>query len=113
MKRILPILVGTGLLLSLVGCSSDEANPQFRIRNERSDKANVQLQTSGGNTININDVGAAQTTTFQSASEGTITATAVIQNESASPTATFFAAKDTRSTVVIQAGNPPSLRVDQ
>jgi hypothetical protein len=47
MKRILPILVGTGLHLSVVGCSSDEPNPQFRLRNKRSDKANVQLQTSG------------------------------------------------------------------
>jgi len=112
MKHILLSLVGAGLILSLSACASDE-DPQFRIRNERSDKANVQVQTSGGNTINLNDIAAGQTTQFQSAAEGTIVATAVIQNETASPTATFFAANDTRSTIVILAGDAPSLRIDQ
>lgn len=112
MKRILLALIGAGLLLSLTSCSSDE-DPQFRIRNEGSEKANVQVQTSGGNTININDVAAGQTTAYQSAGEGTIVATAVIQNASVSPTVTFFAANDTRSTIVILAGTTPSLRIDQ
>ncbi len=112
MKSILPLLVATGFLFSLIGCSSDE-DPQFRIRNDRSDKANVQVQTSGGNTININDVASGQTTAYQSAAEGTIVVTAVIQNESVSPALTFVASMDTRTTVVIQAGNPPSLRIDQ
>jgi hypothetical protein len=112
MKRLILGTLIIGFFVSIGGCSH-EVDPQFRIRNERSDKANVQLQTSGGNTININDVGPGQTTAYQSASEGTIVGTAVIQNESVSPTATFFAAKDTRSTVVVQAGNPPSLRIDQ
>ncbi len=97
----------------VMSACSDEEDPQFRIRNERSDKANVQIQTSGGNTININDVGPGQTTSYQPASEGTIVATAVIQNESVSPTATFFGAKDTRPTIVILAGVTPSLRIDQ
>ncbi|MGB2869528.1 MAG: hypothetical protein WBD36_13820 [Bacteroidota bacterium] len=113
MKRITLIAVAAGLLLAHAGCSADKADPQFRIRNERADKANVQLQTTGGNAININDVLSGQITSYQSTFEGTIVATAVIQNESVSPTATFFAAKDTRSTVVVLAGNPPSLRIDQ
>lgn len=111
MKRIILILVATGFLIPFVGCS-DDPDPQFRIRNERSDKANVQIQTSGGNTININDVQGGQTTSYQPAAEGTIVATAVIQNESVSPTARFFATKDSRFTIVIQTGNPPSLRID-
>jgi hypothetical protein len=110
MKNILAGILSLAFLIAIIGCS-DEADPQFRIRNERSDKANVQIQTSGGNTININDVVAGQTTAYQTAAEGNITATAVIQNESVSPTATFFAAKDTRYTIVIQTSNPPSLRV--
>ena len=113
MKRILLGILSIASVVFISACSSDEPNPEFRIRNERSDKANVQIQTSGGNTININDVQPGQTTTYQSASEGTIVATAVIQNEPVSPTATFFGGKDTRSTVVIQTGNTPSLRIDQ
>jgi hypothetical protein len=111
MKRILFGILSIAFILSMSACSK-EADPQFRILNQRPDKANVQIQTSGGNTININDVQQGQTTAYQSASEGTIVVTAVIQNESVSPTVTFFAAKDTRYTVVILAGDPPSLRVD-
>ena len=48
-------------------------------------KANVQIQTTGGNTININDVESGQTTEYQFVAEGNITATAVIQNETISP----------------------------
>lgn len=112
MKNILVGILILAFLIALVSCS-DEADPQFRIRNERSDKANVQIQTSGGNTININDVVAGQTTAYQTAAEGNVTATAVIQNESVSPTTTFFAAKDARYLIVIQTGNPPSLRVNR
>jgi len=112
MKRIFLGILSIAFILSLSACSKEE-DPQFRILNQRADKANVQIQTSGGNTININDVGEGQTTAYQSAPEGTIVATAVIQNESVSPTATFFAAKDTRITVVVQTGNPPSIRIDQ
>jgi hypothetical protein len=114
-KTIKNILVGIltfAFLIAIVSCS-EEADPQFRIRNERSTKANVQVQTSGGNTININDVEAGQTTAFQTAAQGNVTATAVIQNESVSPTVKFFAAKDTRYSVVIRTGNVPSLRVDR
>jgi hypothetical protein len=111
MKHILFAILGIVVVLSWSACSSEE-EPQFRIRNERSDKANVQIRTSGGNTININDAQPGQTTAYQSASEGTIVATAVIQNESVSPTMMFFAAKDAHYTVVIQVGNTPSLRIE-
>lgn len=112
MKSILVGILSLAFLITIISCS-DETNPQFRIRNERSDKANVQIQTSGGNTININEVEPGQTTAYQTAAEGNVTATAVIQKESVSPTVTFFAAKDTRYTIVIQTGNTPSLRVDR
>ena len=111
MKNILVGILSLAFIIALSGCTA-ETNPEFRIRNERSSKANVQIQTSGGNTININDVVAGQTTAYQTANEGDITVTAVIQNESVSPTMTFFAAKDAHYTVVIQAGNTPSLRID-
>ena len=102
MKRILISLLIIASFAAVEGCSEAQ-DPQFRIRNERTDKVNVQLQNSGGNTININDVGTGITTAYQSASEGTIAATAVIQNVSISPTAKFYAAKGTQSTVVVLA----------
>lgn len=111
MKNIIVGILSLAFLIGIISCS-DEADPKFRIRNERLDKANVQIQTTGGNTININDVEAGQTTAFQTAAQGNITAKAVIQNES-TPTVTFFAAKDTRYTIVIQTGATPTLRVDR
>ncbi|PKL87049.1 MAG: hypothetical protein CVV23_17345 [Ignavibacteriae bacterium HGW-Ignavibacteriae-2] len=111
MKNIVGTFLCLALLIAIIGCS-EEVNPKFRVHNERSDKANVQIQTSGGNTININDVEPGQTTEYQFASEGNITATAGIQNESVSPSKTFFASKDTRYTIVIKTGNIPSLGVD-
>ncbi|MCF8243412.1 MAG: hypothetical protein K9J16_18705 [Melioribacteraceae bacterium] len=98
------------LLIALSSCS-DDTDPKFRIHNERSDKANVQVQTTGGNTININDVEPGQTTAYQIASKGNIIATAVIQNASVSPTLTFFADNDERYTIVIKAGDLPTLSV--
>ncbi|RPI01809.1 MAG: hypothetical protein EHM64_15095 [Ignavibacteriae bacterium] len=81
--------------------------------NQRSDKVNVQIQTSAGNTINFNDVEYGQTTSYQSTAAGNIVATAVIKNELISPTAKFYAEKDTRTTVIIQTGIPPTIRIDQ
>lgn len=112
MNRIPVSILCLTFLFSIMGCS-EESDPNIRIRNERADKANVQIQTTGGNTININDVTAGQTTSYQYVAEGNVTVTAVIQNESVSPTATFFAAKDEHYTIVILAGDTPTLRVDR
>jgi hypothetical protein len=112
MKPILFGILGIALILSISACS-DDADPQFRVMNERADKVNLQIQTSGGNTINLNDVQAGQGTAYQSAREGTITATAVIQNEQVTPQISFFAEKGSRSTIVVQAGTTPTMRVDR
>jgi len=111
MKHILIVIISVACIVLLNTCA-DEADPQFRITNERSNKVNVQIQTTGGNTININDVQPGQTTAYQSAPEGDIVVTAVIQNETISPTATFFASKDTRKTIVILGGTTPTIRID-
>lgn len=112
MKRFLLGMIAFASILSMSACS-DGADPEFRIKNEWPQKANFQIQTTGGNTININDVQSGQMTAFQSASEGTIVVTAVIQNEPVSPKVTFFARNDTHSTVVLLAGTVPSFRIDQ
>lgn len=112
MKNVILGILGLAFIVVLAGCAK-ATDPQFRIHNERADKANVQIQTSGGNTININDVEAGQATAFQSCAEGNIIATAVIQNESLSPKISFYASKDTRYTIVILTGVNPALRVDR
>ncbi|MFA6467643.1 MAG: hypothetical protein WCW35_02015 [Bacteroidota bacterium] len=110
MKKILAHILAVVIVLAMIGCS--EEDPQFRIRNERLDKANVQIQTSGGNTVNINDVASGQTTAYSTVAEGNTAVTAVIQNESVSPSAKFNCEMDERYTVVLQTGNPPTIRID-
>jgi protein-disulfide isomerase len=112
LKNFITVLLGLLLIVSLSSCGSS-ADPQFRVSNQSINKANVQIQTSGGNTINLNVVDAGQTTTYQSVAEGNTKVTAVIQNQSVSPTTSFFAYKDGKYTIVILDGTPPTLRVDQ
>lgn len=113
MRNVLVVGILIGFVCAILSCSSGDANPMFRIRNERATKANVQIQTSGGNTININDVQPGQVTAYQTAAEGNITATASIQGESVSPTITFSAAKNNIYTIAIATGDPPTLRIDR
>ncbi|MDP2364955.1 MAG: hypothetical protein Q8M94_14445, partial [Ignavibacteria bacterium] len=74
MKNLLISILSLVFIIAIISCS-DDTDPKFRILNERSNKANVQIQTSGGNTININDVEPGQVTAYQSASVGNITVT--------------------------------------
>ena len=110
MKHILFTLIGIGLIVSSLGCSTSSDDPAyFRIHNARATKASVQVKTSGGNTININDVDSSVTTPYQDAAIGRIDATAGIQGESVSPAITFSAQNGTRYTIVVAATTPPTL----
>lgn len=112
MKHILFILIGTGLIVSLMACStSPDDVAHFRVRNDRSTKASVQVKTSGGNTININDVESGVTTGYQDATVGSIDVTAGIQGESVSPTMTFVAQSGANYTIVVANTTPPSLNI--
>lgn len=108
MKKIFIGILSLVFFVFINGCSNS-TDPQFRIRNEQLNKVNMNIQTSGNNRFNINDIEPGQTTAYQAVSEGNITATAIIQNESVS----FLAAKNTRYTIVISTGKPPSVHVDK
>jgi hypothetical protein len=110
MKRIIAHIMIIGTVLAMIGCT--EEDPQFRIRNEQAEKANVQIQTSGGNTININDVASGETTAYSTVSSGITSVTAVIQNIKVSPSMKFNCEMDERYTVVLQSGNLPTIRID-
>ena len=109
--KLLYVLIAGIVALALAACSADE-DPAMRVRNDRGTKANLQIKTSGGSTININDVEPNQTTGYQNVSEGLIEATASIQNEPVSPATNFHASKNNKYTVVVAAGDPPTLRVE-
>ncbi|MCK9209360.1 MAG: hypothetical protein M0P61_00855 [Ignavibacteriaceae bacterium] len=108
MKKILIGVLGLIFFVLINGCSRN-ADPQFRISNKQAEKVNVKIQTAAGSKFTINDIEPRQTTSYQTAAVGNITATAVIQNESIS----FLAAKNTNYTIVISTGKPPSVHVDQ
>lgn len=112
MKKLLTGILSLMFIIIMISCADDK-DPQFRVYNERSTKVNLQIQTTGGNTININDVVSGKTTSYQTCAEGSITATAVIQNESVSPAVTFSAVKGNSYTIVIQSGLIPVLRVNR
>jgi len=109
-RALLSLSATLALLIGLSGCSSDP--PSARIFNERATKANVQLKFQDGNTININDVATAASTNYQDINTGMCVATATIQSESVSPTASFNAEEDMNYTVVVVNSTPPTLRVD-
>ena len=106
MKKIIISILSLIFLVFNNGCSRN-TDPQIRISNEQLNKVNMNI--SGSNKISINDIVPGQITEYQTASEGNITAVNVIQNESVS----FLAAKNTRYTIVISIGKPPSVKIDQ
>jgi predicted small lipoprotein YifL len=110
MKTIIVTLAALAVFSSITGCSDDP--PSVRVANQRATKANVQFKQANGNTINHNDVSSGAYSNFQEVAAGAIVVTAEIQNESVSPTTTFNASNDNNYTVVILAGDPPTLRVD-
>lgn len=109
-SRFLLLVTACAFLLSVVGCSDEP--PSVRVHNERATKANVQIKSQSGNTININDVGSATTTNYQDLDVGAHVVSAVIQDESLSPTVGFNAEENTNYTIVVVNSTPPSLRVD-
>jgi hypothetical protein len=77
------MLITSGLLLiSMEGCKKgcDGEDPRARIVNGSTDKASVQIKTSGGNTVNINDVEAGSASAFSSYAAGETTFTLKISN---------------------------------
>lgn len=57
MKKILIVFLACFSLLINNGCDScDNENPSVQVINNGTDKADIQIKTSGGNTENINNI---------------------------------------------------------
>lgn len=107
MKKLFIGILSLVLFAFLTGCSHN-GEPQFRIKNEQLNKANLKIQTAGSNKLFINDVEPGKTNKYQTAPEGNISATDLIRNESIS----FLAKKNTLYTIVLSEGKPPSIQID-
>ena len=78
MKNVFKFLSILFLFITFVACSDEP--PTFRVKNERTTKANVQIKTVA-NTENINDVQPGTLTNYKEVAEGKVDVTAEIQSE--------------------------------
>ena len=80
---ILSVVVITAFLaITISGCKKkcSGEDPRARIINNGMNKAGVQIKTSGGNTVNINDVAAGSSSDYNSYAAGQVTFTVKINN---------------------------------
>ena len=78
MKYIASIIAISFLML-LTGCGCDGEDPSVILRNNGTDKADIQIKTSGGNTENINNVMPGTTSARRNFRPGSIEFTVSIQ----------------------------------
>ncbi len=109
MKYAARYLIFLYLIVTFVACSDEP--PSFRVKNERAEKANIQIKTVA-NTININDVEGGTFTGFRNCPEGKVEITAVIQSQSFAPSGSFTAMENYNYTIVLLNSTPPSIRID-
>jgi catabolite regulation protein CreA len=96
----------------LILCDNSPARePEFRVHNENSGKANVQIKTTGGNTININDIDSGYVSGYQSAAQGLINVTSNVQGDTTTATLSFDALNNNLYTIVILDSHPTALQV--
>lgn len=81
MKLLLTIVIFGLLSLTINSCKKCKgADPQARIINNGSNKASVQIKTTGGNTVNINNVVPNTSSTYSSYAAGQVTFTITVNN---------------------------------
>lgn len=81
-KKIFAILfMALTFALTMSGCDKcDEEDPRARVINNGTQKASVQIKTSGGNTVNINNVDPGTASPYASYAPGIVTFTIVVSN---------------------------------
>jgi hypothetical protein len=82
MRRLFLFLVGVFLVAGLSSCKKcKKEDPRARIINGSSQKASVQIQTSGGNTVNMNNVLPGSTSEFSTFAPGSVKFTVSVGNK--------------------------------
>ncbi len=81
LKIFLLILITAFTIASLSSCSKcKNEDPSARIINNGTEKASVQIKTSGGNTVNINNVDPGTSSSYASYAPGLVTFTITVSN---------------------------------
>jgi hypothetical protein len=80
MKKILVLLLFAGVAaLGITSCKKcKNEDPRARITNNGTNKASVQIKTSNGNTVNINNVDPGTSSDYASYAAGTVTFTITV-----------------------------------
>lgn len=80
-RLLLPALLAGFVALGTSACSKcKNEDPRARITNNGTQKASVQVKTSGGNTININNVDPGTSSTYANYAPGQVTFTITVAN---------------------------------
>ncbi|MBU3714316.1 MAG: hypothetical protein FGM46_05140 [Ferruginibacter sp.] len=80
MKKLFPYLL-LFCISSIYSCKKcKNEDPQARIINKGTEKASVQIKTSGGNTVNINNVDPGTASVYSAFSQGQVTFTITVDN---------------------------------
>lgn len=78
---LLALLAGScAVALSSCGDKCDDEEPRARIANNGTQRASVQVQTTGGNTVNINNIDPGVTSPYASYAPGRVTFTLKVNN---------------------------------
>jgi len=81
MKYFLTIFLVGLFAITLNSCKNcKNENPRARIINNGTDKASVQIQTSGGNTVNINNIETGTSSAYSSYAPGQVQFTITVSS---------------------------------
>ena len=80
-KLLLPVLFASLFALAATGCKKcKDEDPRARITNNGSQRASVQIKTTGGSTVNINNVDPGASSDYANYAAGETTFTLKINN---------------------------------
>src|SRR5687768_7312224 len=81
-RAIVPVLIGLVFIFGLESCKKcKKEDPRARVINQASQKASVQIKTSGGNTVNMNNVQPGSTSDYASYAAGDVVFTISVGNK--------------------------------
>jgi hypothetical protein len=82
LRVLFPVLIALAFSIGLAACKKcKKEDPRARIINEASQKASVQIKTSGGNTVNMNNVQPGSTSDYASYAPGDVVFTVTVGNK--------------------------------
>lgn len=82
-KFLLTVIIAGLFAITMNGCKKcKDEDPRAKIINNGTQKASVQIKTSGGNTVNINNVDPGTSSSYSSYAAGQVTFTIAVNSNS-------------------------------